>query len=932
MATRDLGTRDDAGRPLGQELVGRDTELSTVGDRLSAGRRVVTVLGVAGAGKTSVLTAAAQAATDGGWVVLRVQGRPTETRIGFAVLLDLLDSEVEADPGTTALAAALREHVVGGAAGRTPDPLWVRRTLHQWLLGLAQERDLLVLVDDVQWVDAASWSVLAFVANRLRPTQVSFLLASRGDTSPVGLDDQPVVHLPPLALPEAALLLERSGPSLDPLVRASVMERAAGNPLALLELGRSSASVAVGSPMSVHHSVPASVEAAFAADLSSLPASTRRLLLLVAAGCDDLVMLSRAAEPSGGVVGALEPAERAGLVRVLGKQVQFRHPLIGSTVQALASAAGRREAHAVLAEVYADDEDRRVWHRAAATDSLDDDVAASLVASADRLWMRGAQQEASDAMVRAAELTVDRDLRDERILAAVSMSPAVGHVHTMAMLGDHLRSRSTHPLVRARAAQLHAYALAQTMDQSSARDLLEQALGEVIELDHESGWASLTTLATLTYRTGRGRDVLAHWLDRYEAITPHDIDEQPLNAAARAWIVAALEPMAGSADLHRLLATAPDRPAGDLPPQTLVAYDTLLGGTAWLLDQHQTGLRRLARASELAQRSGASQQVAQPVMALGQVQFDLGMYDDADRSGRLLVDIGEAQGLSYYRTVGRELRARVAAVRGDARGALDELDSLAAGIEPGQTASLGASVAVGRAHALVALLDHEGAYLALRSLFGDDGAPRHPHLSYLALGDLVAAAVRVGRVSDVTSVVRSVERQLSDHPGDRMARVLARARAQLADDADAGAMFELAVSERGAPTWPFEWGNAQLEHGVWLRRQRRSTDAQRALHEARQIFAWLGATAWVAAAEAELRAAGVRLEDAGGRSSGWEHLTAQEREIVLLAATGLSNKQIGQTLFLSPRTVGAHLYHAFPKLGVTSRTQLRDVVDLLQDG
>ena len=123
MATRDLGTRDDAGRPLGQELVGRDTELSTVGDRLSAGRRVVTVLGVAGAGKTSVLTAAAQAATDGGWVVLRVQGRPTETRIGFAVLLDLLDSEVEADPGTTALAAALREHVVGGAAGRTPDPL-----------------------------------------------------------------------------------------------------------------------------------------------------------------------------------------------------------------------------------------------------------------------------------------------------------------------------------------------------------------------------------------------------------------------------------------------------------------------------------------------------------------------------------------------------------------------------------------------------------------------------------------------------------------------------------------------------------------------------------------------------------------------------------------------------------------------------------------
>ena len=930
MATRDEGSRENAWCSPGPGLVGRGAELSTIGDQLSAGRRMVTVLGVAGAGKTSVLTAAARSATDAGWVVVRVQGRSSETQIGFAVLVDLLDSDVEADPETAALAVVLKEHVMGGAEGRTPDPLWVRRAVHQWLLGLAGETDLLVLVDDVQWVDRASWSVLAFVANRLRETPVSFLLASRGDTAPVGLEGQPVMHLSPLGLTDAAMLLDRSGPSLDPIVRASVMERAAGNPLALLELGRSSARAAVGSPMSVHHSVPASVEAAFAADLPSLPASTRRLLLLVAAGGDDLAMLSRAMEPSDGVAEALEPAERAGLVRVLGKQVAFRHPLIGSTVYALASTVRRREAHAVLAEVYADDEDRRVWHRAAATDRPDEDVAAALVASADRMWMRGAQQEASDAVIRAAELTVDPDLRDERILAAVSMSPAVGHVHTMAMLGDHLRSRSTHPLVRARSAQLHAYALAQTMDQSSAQDLLEQALDEVIKLDDESGWASLTTLATLTYRTGRGRDVLAHWLERYETITPHDLDEQPLNAAARAWIVAALDPMARPTELHQLLATAPDRPPGDLPPQAVVAYDTLLGATAWLLDEHQVGLRRLTRAADLAQRSGASQQLAQPVMALGQVQFDLGMYDDADRSGRLLVDIGEAQGLLYHRTVGRELRARVAAVRGDARGALEELDALAAEIEPGQSSSLGAIVVVGRAHALAALLDHEGAYQALRTLFDDDGAPQHPHLSYLALGDLVAAAVRVGRVAEVTPVVRSAQRQLADDPGDRMARVLARARAQLADDAEAGALFELAVRDAGAPTWPFEWGTAQLEHGVWLRRQRRSADARRALRAAHQVFARLGANAWAATAEAELRAAGVRLDDRDAQSARWEHLTAQEREIVLLAATGLSNKQIGQTLFLSPRTVGAHLYHAFPKLGVTSRNQLRDVVELLQ--
>ena len=165
-----------------------------------------------------------------------------------------------------------------------------------------------------------------------------------------------------------------------------------------------------------------------------------------------------------------------------------------------------------------------------------------------------------------------------------------------------------------------------------------------------------------------------------------------------------------------------------------------------------------------------------------------------------------------------------------------------------------------------------------------------------------------------------------------MSRVLARARAQLAEGSEADQLFERATQDAGAITWPFEWGNAQLEYGVWLRRQRRSADARRVLRSAHQTFARIGASSWTAAAEAELRAAGVRLDDRDRQSAKWEHLTAQEREIVLLAATGLSNKEIGQTLFLSPRTVGAHLYHAFPKLGVTSRNQLRDVVELLQGG
>ena len=162
----------------------------------------------------------------------------------------------------------------------------------------------MVVVDDVQWVDPASWSVLAFVANRLRESPVSLLLASRGDTSPPGLDDQPVLHLAPLGLADATSLLATADPTLDPIVRTSILERAAGNPLALLELSRLSASATrTRSSTSVHHAVPASVETAFAADLSALPAGTRSLLLLVAAGGDDLTLLSRTTEPAQTVAG-----------------------------------------------------------------------------------------------------------------------------------------------------------------------------------------------------------------------------------------------------------------------------------------------------------------------------------------------------------------------------------------------------------------------------------------------------------------------------------------------------------------------------------------------------------------------------------------------------------------------------------------------------
>nr|WP_300047033.1 LuxR family transcriptional regulator [uncultured Nocardioides sp.] len=927
-STRRARTRD-AWSGSAHGLVARDAELGELRDALAGGGRVATLLGVAGAGKTSVVRAVTAAVGAQGWRVVHVRGYATEQLLGWSTLLDLVDS-----PGSDAagvggetehedLAADLRTCLTAGSAGDGSAALRLRRDVHRWLLGLAPDRPLLVTVDDAHWVDESSLRVLTYVANRVDGTDLSFLFASRADAPPLGLDDQHVVRLRPLDSTDSYALLRRSAPVLEPLVNAAVVERAAGNPLALLELARTSA-IAAPAGTEAPGALPAAVEAAFAADLPLLPERTREVLLLVAAGGGDVRVLDRAV--TGGA-DALEPAERAGLVRVHGHRVDFRHPLAQSTVYGAATSVQRRAAHARLADLYGHDDDRRIWHLSSSIDAPDEDVALALTATARSLLVRGAQREAAEAMVRAAELTESPGLRDDRLLEAMSLTTAAGHVNRIAHLAELLRAQTSSPLARAHAAHYLGYALAQSMRQNAAQAVLEEALSELIKLDDEAGWAALTTLASLTYQTCQRQESLARWLEQYDALTPGRLADNPITVAARAWIRTALDPLARPRDVKQLLREAPPRLPGDLPPYDRAAHDMLLGATAWLLDEHETALRHLSAASDRMQRSGHATPVVQNTMALGQVQFDMGHYDAADASGRLMIDIGEAEVLVYYQSVGRELRSRVAAVRGRSDEALAQLDRLLAEVEPGQSASLEANLIVSRANALVGLRDHEAAHQQLRALFDAAARPLHPHVSFRALGDVVSAAVRVGRGAEVVDLVRSAEARIPDLPGERMTRTLSRAKALVDPDPDvADALFRRAVDEPGSATWPFERASALLDHGLWLRRQHRAGEAREQLRAAHQLFLRLGALPWAAMAEVELRAAGVRVDGDAESADRLAGLTAQEREIVLLAATGLSNKEIGEALFLSPRTVGAHLYHAFPKLGVTARTQLRDLV------
>ncbi len=174
-----------------------------------------------------------------------------------------------------------------------------------------------------------------------------------------------------------------------------------------------------------------------------------------------------------------------------------------------------------------------------------------------------------------------------------------------------------------------------------------------------------------------------------------------------------------------------------------------------------------------------------------------------------------------------------------------------------------------------------------------------------------------------------VERALSHLDGTaspRLEQLIARARGLLADPAKSGACFGTALADPAGDQWPFERAQLRLDYGEWLRRRRRINDAKPVLTEALAAFRRLGARSWAQRAETELRACGVAVIGTAADRDALEELTPQQRQIVRLASAGLTNRQIGDRLFLSPRTVSSHLYRSYPKLGVAGRNQLRDVI------
>ena len=306
--------------------------------------------------------------------------------------------------------------------------------------------------------------------------------------------------------------------------------------------------------------------------------------------------------------------------------------------------------------------------------------------------------------------------------------------------------------------------------------------------------------------------------------------------------------------------------------------------------------------------------------------IDSGRWDDALAAAREASDIAAAYKMETVAASADLAAATVAAMRGDHDQVAPLLDRVIAAVDTSEYRGFAARAWHAAGIAALGKGDYVAAYAQLSHLFSTDGTPLHHHFSYLAVADLAAAAVRAERHLEARALVAAALARVDSAPGPRLGQLAARARGLLGEPASAGEHFAAPLAGPAGTMWPFERSQLELDYGEWLRRQRRIKDAKPVLATALETFRRLGAVPWARRAESELRACGVTIQALPAAPGALEGLTAQQREIALLAADGLSNGEIADRLFLSPRTVASHLYRTYPKLGIAGRHHLHDLI------
>ncbi|HEY2280370.1 MAG TPA: AAA family ATPase [Streptosporangiaceae bacterium] len=911
-------------------VVGRHHQrarLRTLIDGVSVQGQVLVLLGEAGIGKSTLLASAAQEARAAGMRVLWATGRESETNIAFAGLHRLLSPVL----GAVADLERRQARALLGALGLATEPaaadlLGTGLATLTLLSDSSAATPLLVIVDDAHWLDRSTLDILAFAGSRLETERVVLLLAARGHAPPAGFD-RGFTELPvgALSAADAGHLLDQQPQPPRGAARTQVLAQAAGNPMALIELAKVIARDPAASRRWAAEPLPPGdrLLAVITARLTALPEPTRRALLVAAVADDpDLRTVGGATSGAAGAGGpdpqTLVPAERAGLVTVDRTGLRFSHPLVRSAIYHGAPFAQRAAAHRQLAAALRDQPDRQAWHLAAATLQPDEELASRLEATADQARRRGGVTAAAAAMERAAELSPDPADQARRLVSAASAAVSTGQAAWVADLATRALEVTADPELRLLARSNAGWALAYSGRRSAALPALMSVAEEAARDFPALAWEALADAATVAYQSGAatGREAVDRLVTRLgpagDAVRAGDAGPQ------RAWIRACTDPFDRRGELVAYVRQAAGSPLAE-------SAKWRIGSAAWLLDESGLGLQLLQDAMYQLRAPGTQGVSGGGLTALGWLHVDTGRWDQALDAAAEAADWAEANQMGIVAATADVITATVLALRADGRAARTHADRALAGVDPAENGLI--AVRSWRALGVAALAegDYLLAFTLLRRLFSEEGTPVHNIFSYLGVADLATAAVRADRRREGRVILTGVLGQLGGTPSPRLEQLIARARGVLADPAGAGAHFAGALRDPAGEQWPFERAQLRLDYAEWLRRQRRINEAKPELANALETFRRLGARSLAQRTEAELRASGVVVTGAAGAADALMELTPQQRQIVRLARDGLTNREIGDRLSLSPRTVGSHLYRSFPKLGITDRHQLRDV-------
>jgi DNA-binding CsgD family transcriptional regulator len=906
-------------------MYGRRGELAVL-DALVAGARagqsqVLVLRGEAGIGKTALIDYVEGRAA--GCRVARAAGVEAEMELPYAGLhqlcgpfLDRLDRLP--DPQRIALGTAF-----GLTLGEAPDRFLVGLAVLDLLAERAEEQPLICLIDDAQWLDHVSAQTMAFVARRLLAERIVVVVALREPWEETDFAGLPDVEVGGLAREDAGELLDSliKGP-VDPRVRDRIIAETRGNPLALLELPHAWTTAEVAEGFGPPGLVPLAsrIEQSFLRRLSTLPPDSQRLLVVAAAEpLGDATLLWRAAAGLGLGPNAGDAAEEAGLIQ-LGARVRFRHPLVRAAAYRSASTEVRQEVHRALAEATdaAVDPDRRAWHRAQATQSPNEEIAAELEQSAARAQSRGGLLAAAALLERAARLTPDPARRSERELAAAWRKRGGGALDAALAL---LAAIEAGPADAFRAAKVKQLRGQIALDQRRATDAVRVLVDAARHLEPLDG-----DLARETYLEALGAAIFSSTTDDVASAVA---------VAARAATPVQGEPRITDLILDALATRVLDGHAAAVPPLTralakvrsldyhvddvgrqlgLVGnpFTGYVATELWDFDAGRTVaellVQRARAAGALVQLQFAANELAVNQMLAGQLTDAAALVEE----DRMVSGITGNPPVGYASMVLAALRGTEATAR-----------LITAARD--QTLALGEGRIVNFAGYATALLNnglgrHDLAVQAARDVFDRDVLAGY---QMMVVAELAEAASRTGDSDLVAAALQRMSERARATPTDWALGIEARLRALLGgDDADASFRESIRLLDRAGLR--LEVARGHLLYGEWLRRAGQRVNAREHLRTAHDRLAAMGVAAFAERARRELALVGDKT--VGRSAETTEELTTQEFYIARYARDGLSNAEIGTRLFLSPRTVEWHLGKVFTKLGISSRRQLRDLV------